>query len=495
MVATRPARAGARGNGGPSRAAPVAEVAAASGPVLRIDSGGGAFRCYGAALDLWNDHASEVMIAGPYATGKTLTWLHKLNAVACRYPGARILIVRKTYRSLVESACVTYERKVLDYPPGHPLCPVVPLGGTRPTSYEYPNGSRIVLGGLDNPDKLLSSEWDMVGVPQAEELSLGDWEALIGRTTGRAGNVRYPQVIGDCNPGPPSHWILRRSSLSVHYSKHEDNPSLFDPVTGEITERGRQEMAALDALTGIRYKRGRLGLWVAAEGVVYEGFDRAAHLVDRFRPPQSWPRIWAVDFGYTNPFVWQCWAMDDDGRLFLTHEIYKTGILVEDAARLILRITGGQPAPVAIVCDHDAEDRATLERHLGMRTVAAYKAITPGREAVESRLRAAGDGRPRLFIMRDTLRERDEALSAVRKPLCLTDELEVYAWPVAKDGKPVKETPIKDNDHGCDAMRYAVAHVDKISGKAPAAAPPDDRPGRRAGKSDTIIGGMDGLKW
>lgn len=463
-------------------------------PVLRVDTSGRAFRCYGAALAAWLDTGPEVILAGPYATGKTTAWLHKVNAVACRNPGARILLVRKTYRSLVESACVTYERNILDYPPGHVRCQVERQGGTRPTAYEYPNGARIVLGGLDNPQKLLSSEWDMVGVPQAEELTLGDWEALISRTTGRAGNVPNPQVIGDCNPGPPTHWIKHRSSLSVHYSRHEDNPSLYDPVTGAITARGRQEMAALDALTGIRYKRGRLGQWVSAEGVVYEDFDRAVHLVDRFRPPESWPRFWAVDFGYTNPFTWQCWAADPDGRLFLTHEVYQTRLMVEDAAEIIRRVTAGQPAPTALVCDHDAEGRATLERYLGVKTTAAYKAIGVGLQAVAARLRPAGDGRPRLFIMRDSLVSRDEALHLVRKPVCLTDELEVYAWPVTRDGVAGKETPLDADNHGCDAMRYIVAHVDGVA-RAAGVAPPDDGRDGRGGRSETIMGGMNGLSW
>jgi hypothetical protein len=38
-------------------------------------------------------------------------------------------------------------------------------------------------------------------------------------------------------------------------------------------------MAALDAMTGVRYKRGRLGLWVGRAGQVYE-FDPAIHLID-----------------------------------------------------------------------------------------------------------------------------------------------------------------------------------------------------------------------
>lgn len=461
-----------------------------SQPALVLSPDG--FQCYGAAREMWGYRGQEVIIAGPYATGKTTAWLHKVNAVACRYPGARILMVRKTYRSLIESACVTYERNVLTYPPGHPDCPVARPGGSSPSAYVYPNGSKISLGGLDRPGKLLSSEWDMICVPQAEELTLSEWEALVGRTTGRAGNVRYPQVIGDANPGPPTHWILHRTTLKLLHSRHEDNPSLFDPKTGKITPRGEQELAALDSLTGVRYLRGRLGRWVAAEGVVYEDFDRAVHQVDRFVPPESWPRIWGVDFGYTNPFVWQEWVKDPDGALYLHREIYRTNLLVEDAAREILAITAGDPDPEALICDHDAEGRATLERYLGIRATPAFKSMAPGLEAVMARLRVPPGGRPRLFVMRDALTRRDEALWNKRRPVCTTDEFEVYSWPTSRDGVAAKETPLKQDDHGMDDMRYVVAYVDEVQEGSGGVDPGDDD---WRSRPQTIIGGMGNLSW
>jgi phage terminase large subunit len=64
--------------------------------------------------------------------------------------------------------------------------------------------------------------------------------------------------------------------------------------------------------------------------------------------------------------------------------------------------------------------------------------------------------------MRDALVERDEALVDAHKPCCGLDEVDVYVWPKAADGKSVKEAPIKESDHGMDAMRYLVAYVDKI---------------------------------
>lgn len=416
------------------------------------------FQCYGAAAELWRYKGPEAVISGPFETGKTLASLQKVHAYLAKYPGARGLLVRKTYKSLIGSAIVTYERKVLPIPIDDPRCPVGKYGGEKPEWYDYPNGARLVIGGMDNPDKFLSAEYDIILVIQAEELSLDEWEKLTGRATGRAGNAPYAQVIGDCNPGPAHHWIKHRSRIKLLESRHEDNPTLFDPVTKQITEQGKRTMETLDALTGVRRERGRFGRWVSAEGVVYDEWDPALHVIDRFDIPPEWKRYRTVDFGLTNPFCCQWWACDHDGRLYLYREIYETGLLVEDAARDIVELSTGERV-LATITDHDAEDRATLHRHK-VPTVPAKKLIKPGIQLVKKRLAKAADGKPRLFVMRDSLVRVDESLRVARRPCNTEQEFDAYVWPKGLDDKPQKEIPVDDNNHGMDPTRYMVAHLD-----------------------------------
>jgi hypothetical protein len=454
---------------------------------IPADSAAG-FACYGANRDFFY-YKGEAMLSGPYETGKTITALHKLHILLSKHPRSRGLMVRKTYASLYASVVVSYEKKVLPYPPGHKKCPVIIYGGNKPEWYDYPNGSQLVLGGMDNPDKFLSAEFDFIYVNQSEELNLDDWEKLTGRATGRAGNAPYSQVFGDCNPDAPIHWILHRKPLKVFYSRHEDNPTLFNQTTGEITERGKITIDKLDALTGVRYKRGRLGIWAAATGQVYEDYDPALHLVDHFDVPSDWRRFRAIDFGYTNPFVCQWWAVDPDDRMYLYRELYRTHRLVEDMASEILRLEAGlsrdewdaitaetpsdklsavryklanEHEPIeATITDHDAEDRATLSKH-GVGSSPADKRVTPGIEAVQTRLRKAGDGKPRLFLMRDALVEVDLELENTRQPYCTEQEFPVYVYPKGQDGKPMKEEPVKMFDHGMDPMRYMTMHLERV---------------------------------
>ncbi len=342
------------------------------------------YQPYGAALSMWKSRRREVVLAGPANTGKTRANLEKLHLCAKKYPGMRGLLLRKTRKALTQSAMVTYERKVLSEAWRHAL-----HFNTHDQQYEYPNGSIIAVSGMDDPQKVMSSEWDMIHVPEATELTEGDWQALTIRLRNHV--MPYQQLLGDVNPGPPTHWLKLRSergaTLMLH-SRHADNPA-FTQEDGEV----------LDALTGVWRKRYRDGMWAAAEGAVYENeWDPAIHRVYRFDIPWQWPRYWVCDWGFRNPFCWQAYAQDYDGSLYRYHEIYRTGALVEDLAKEMMAVTAGEPRPSAIICDHDAEDRATFERHTGYDTVPAYKPITMGIQAVQKRLRPKGNGRASLFF-------------------------------------------------------------------------------------------------
>jgi len=396
--------------------------------------------------------ASEVVISGPAGTGKSRGCLEKMHYLAEKYPTMRALIVRKTRASLTESALVTFEDKVV--PLHHPV--LDGPGRAYRQAYRYPNGSILVLGGLDKASRIMSTDYDLIFVQEAIELEEDDWEALTTRL--RHGVLPYQQIIADT----PMHWLKRRcdgGQTTLLQSQHQDNPQLWDGKQKCWTVRGAQYIGKLDALTGPRKDRLRYGRWIQAEGAVYDGWDRRLHLIDRFAIPADWPRFWSVDFGYTNPFVCQWWAQDYDGRLYRYREIYHSQRLVEDHAKLMLALSKDEPRPRQILCDHDAEDRATLEKHLRMETWPAKKDKSPGIQAVASRFNKAGDGRPRLFLVRDALVERDPVMVEQKKPTCTEEEIDGYVWDLANNRKK-GEDPVDKDNHGLDALRYLVAFFD-----------------------------------
>lgn len=397
------------------------------------------------------------MLEGPAGTGKSVAILWKIHRAAQKYPGMRALAVRQTRESMTQSTLVTFENQILT--PAWNRLLVRGMKRRVRQSYMYPNGSEFVIGGLDKPGKVMSTEYDLIYPNEARETSEEAYEDLSSRL--RNGRMPYQQMLGDTNPDAPTHWIKRRAlaeKLTLLPTRHEDNPRYFQ--AGLWTAEGQRYLERLERLTGVRFLRLRRGIWAGAEGQIYDEWDDAVHLCDRFDIPHDWPRYRSIDFGFTNPFVCQFWARDPDGRVFLYRELYGTGRIVSDWAGDIERHGGGERIEWT-VADHDAEDRATLDA-CGIRTLPAHKAVKPGIEAVQKRLRKQADGKPRLYIMKGCTVSRDPRLIEAKKPASTAEEMGGYIWAPPLTNRAPKEEPLKINDHGNDAMRYFVAELDGL---------------------------------
>lgn len=418
------------------------------------------FEARGAVKELFNDaESTEILLSGAAGTGKSVGALMLLHLACLQVKGMRALIVRKTHASLTASTLVTFRQKVAAEAIASGIVRFYGGSAQEPAAFRYANGSVVVVGGLDRATRLLSTEYDACFIDEAIEVSEEDLDTIVTRL--RNGRWARQQLIMCTNPGAPTHHLKQRVDAGrtrILYSVHEDNPRMYDGTAW--TEYGRQYLARLDSLTGARYQRMRWGKWVSAEGLIYEGYDPAIHLIDRFEIPREWPTWVTVDFGFNHPFVAQIWREDGDGRLYLTREIFKTGELVEDhAKRLRSMLEQMKLRPRAVICDHDAEDRATLEKHLGMGTHPAKKTVSDGIQHVQARLKVQGDGKPRLFFLRDAVVKRDEKLTEASRPASTAEEFASYVWAV-KPGGELKEEPVKEMDDGMDAMRYMVAERD-----------------------------------
>lgn len=388
----------------------------------------------------------------------------KLHVTSLMVPGTVTLLLRQTAASLGASTLRTYEHFVAAQEIASEEVVWFGGSGSKPAAYMYKNGSLIIPGGMDRPGKFLSMDVDRVLIDEANQVSVTAVEVVATRLRGKADT--YKQMVLLTNPDHPDHHLLTmaKEGRARHiHSLHADNPYLYDR-SGKPTKAGADYLARLASLTGVRRKRYLQGLWVAAEGAVYEEWRDDANVVDPFEVPAEWPLFLAVDFGFNDAFSCGWWRVDPDGRLYLTREIHKSQVLVEDHARHIRSIMDEhpeEPLPTDIVCDHQLEDRKTLERHLRMPTIPAKKAISRGVQLMQSRIRVAGDGKPRLMVFRGAVIGHDEYAAARNTPRGLAAEITGYVWQTIRgtDGIP-KEVPVDRNNHALDMARYAVAHRD-----------------------------------
>jgi len=427
------------------------------------DNQGGGYVTYGAVAELWRCKAKEVLIPGPAGTGKSRGVMEKVNFFLMKYQNSRGLFVRKTRASMSETILPDFEEDVAIG---------IATGGRQRdnrASYRYPNGSILVLGGMDKQTRIMSSKYDIIAVFEATELTEEDWENLLTRLRSLKGP--YRQIIGDCNPQHPTHWLRRRcdrlanaeSPMAEIPSTHKDNPKLWDQDKQEWTAFGREYIfGTLGNMTGHRRARLLEGKWAASEGLVYPEFDAAVHVIQAMPEGwESWRRIRSIDFGFVHPWVCQWWAIDGDGRMYLYREIYRAKRTTDEHAAEINALSKGETYD-ATVTDHDADVRAILDK-AGIQSTLAEKAAVAGRDAVHARLRVQGDGRPRLFVLAGCTTEVDADLYEKKRPTSTLAEFDCYVYPPGKDGKSDKEEPIKDNDHGMDAMRYAAMWMDSAN--------------------------------
>jgi len=381
---------------------------------------------------------AEYVLAGGAETGKTLALLTKLHWCAIKYPGSSIAILRKTQTSAYNTVLVTFQEKVLrDFP-------VEIYGGEKPQWFDYPNGSRIWVGGLDKASRILSGEFDILYTNQAEELSLPEWETLTTRTTGRAGHMPYSQCIGDANPAHKTHWIISRRQaghLTYFQSYHQDNPSLYDHEKNEWTEQGQRTLERLQRLSGARYKRLYQGLWSIGEGAIYSIFDETRHKVKAFDPPKLWPRFVGIDpFG---AFVAALWLAYDPQNQVLNvyREYYQPfGITTTGHAQNVVNLSKGETI-FAWVGGGPSERQARTDW-----TAAGVPLMEPPITDVWAQI-------DRVYNLLKTN-------SLVIHDSCpaLLDEIGSYKRKM-KDGQPTEQIEDKDSYHCLDCLRYIISFL------------------------------------
>jgi len=406
-----------------------------------------AFTFRGAALALQTLDAPEVVISGPSETGKTVAVLSRLDRIARQYPGAQITIARKVYETVVGTVQQTWEKRVI----AGGYSSIVRFGGEKAAWYDYPNGSRVWLGGMDNPDKILGGERDIIFPNQAEQFSLADWEYLVTRATGRAGNVPFAQVVGDANPAGSYHWILQRPRLKLLESRHVDNPALYDD-DGNLTEQGRRTLEALQSLTGARKQRLFYGKWSQSEGAVYGQEFSSDNLTDD-EPDPDLPIELAADDGYNPDPRAILFIQRTPARILIFDELYHTRHLAETCVKEIVQRCGERfgwsdaektvPQILPELCVGGTESKELGERFRLAGIPYRGGTHSPMTEGIE--------------VVRRLIRDANEVCTIQINRRCtnLIGELsDGYQYPSAESKRSKLDVPVDANNHGADGLRY-----------------------------------------
>lgn len=260
------------------------------------------------------------------------------------------------------------------------------------------------------------------------------WDMLISRLS-----LEESRLLATCNPGTSNHYlktkVIDRADIDpdIHVEKFllTDNPTL-----------PKNYVARLERMyTGLFYKRMIQGLWVAAEGAVYESWNPDT-MVRKADIKQV--LCVGIDYGTNHPTAGYALGVTTDNKLSLfsewspnlatgTHRRLTDSQLVDDYKQWAQTLPN---PPRFIYCDPAAASFREEMKTQGLPTHKASNAVLDGIRTTDS------------LLTNGTL---------TVDPSCvhLIDELPNYRWD-AKASQQGKDTPIKDKDDHCDGSRYAI---------------------------------------
>ena len=383
------------------------------------------------ALALLKSGAKHILLFGGSRSGKTTVLVMAIIFRALYYAGSRHLICR--YRAKDARSSVLRETlfPLLDNTVGK-------------TAYRYLahesmitlyNGSEIWIGGLgdrEQADKILGHEYNTIYFNEISQLSYVAVTTAYSRLAMRVEGCRN-LFFYDCNPGSPLHWaykvfVLKRQFLSGEpLEKAELYASmLLNPEDNKNNLPEDYIADILDVLPEKQKARFRDGLWVKAEGVIYDRFDESM-IVKVADLPQQFDRYAAgQDFGLNITFVKIGWVGDvvyvlgDYGAFNMTTQSFNE----ELAARGLLECAGEMGLPV--YCDPAGGER--IQEVTGGRK--ANNSVESGIDFINAKIE-----RKQFFVC--------ETCNGVLS--------EIWDYCRNEGGEIVKV-----NDHFLDALRYAI---------------------------------------
>lgn len=237
------------------------------------------------------------------------------------------------------------------------------------------------------------------------------------------------RILGDTNPDNPEHWLKKdyidnpsKNIQSFHFEL-DDNTFLTDRYRNNIKE---------STPSGMFYDRDIKGLWVSAEGVVYQDFDASKHYIHSKDLPPLATYYCGVDWGYEHWGSIVVIGETEKGEAYLIEEHaskYEEIDYWVDVARGIQERYGSR---VPFYCDSARPEHVARFNREGLKAINADKSRLSGVEAVAKRFKT-----DRFFVCKDKTKRFPE-------------EIYQYIW----DKK--KGEPIKEHDDVLDAVRYAI---------------------------------------
>ncbi len=385
--------------------------------------------------DFWNFRGRYRVCKGSRASKKSKTTALWYIYNMMKYPGANTLVVRKTFRTLMNSCysdlCWAIERLHVQ---NEWHCTRNPLEITYKAT-----GQKILFVGLDDPLKVTSISvpkgvlcW--LWVEEAYEITSEDaFNRLDESIRGELPGGLFTQVTLTFNPWSERCWLKAR-----FFDEPDENvlAKTTNYMCNEFLSAADHALFEAMKKNSKRYRVAGLGDWGVVEGIVYDNWEEKTFNIDKIRKKEGVRSAFGLDFGFTNdPTALFCGLVDNGEKIiYVFDEMYERGLTNHE---IYNQIRDKGYAKERIIAD-SAEPKSIEE------------------------LRQDG-----LLRIHKSRKGKDSILHGIQlvqqykiyvHPRCVNflTEISTYQWDSDRQtGRPINN-PVDYNNHLMDAMRYAI---------------------------------------
>ena len=289
-----------------------------------------------------------VAYGGARGGGKSWAVRKKAAGLALRYPGIRILILRRSFPELRENHILPMRADLAG----------IALYKESDKSFLFSTGSRILFGYCDAESDVLryqGQEYDVIFLDEATQFT--EFQFLTLTACLRGANALPKRFYLTCNPGGVGHEWVKRLFVERRYrgAEREEDYTFIPATVYDNTALLAQDSGYLQMLENLPEPQRRAwldGCWDLLEGRFFEEFDRSVHVRAPFAIPAHWRRYVSIDYGM-DMLAAYWFAVDERGRAVVYRELCEgrdngrgaggRGHIISAAAARLLEENRGEP--------------------------------------------------------------------------------------------------------------------------------------------------------